>query len=342
MLSKKELNEIKEHLNKSQNPLFLFDDDQDGLCSFLILQRGFDKGKGFPIKSPELNKDYFRKFDELNCDYIFVLDKPKISKDFFEKVQQNNVPLVWIDHHDIDRKEIPNFVNYYNPLFSEEKTNEPVTHLCYNITNNDLWLEIIGCISDRYFPEKEYNLFKEKYPDLIIDSKNPSKIFYLSDIGKISLILGFGLKDKVTNVIRMMKFLKDIRGPHEILNEENKHAFKKRFEVLRKKYEKLIIEAKKQATESNLLFFKYGGETSMSAEVSNRLSFIYPEKIIVVLYESGGKVNISARGEGVKKIILRAIESLEGANGGGHENAVGARIKKEDIDIFKKRLEDLF
>ncbi len=342
MLLKNELNEIKEHLNKSQNPLFLFDDDQDGLCSFLILQRGFDKGKGFPIKSPELNKDYFRKVSELDCDYIFVLDKPKISQDFFEKARQNNVPLVWIDHHDIDRSEIPGFVNYYNPLFSKEKINEPVTHICYNLTKKDLWLEIIGCISDRYFPEKEYDEFKKKYPDLTIDSKDPSKIFYLSEIGKISLILGFGLKDKITNVIKMMKFLKEVSGPHEILSEENKHYFKKRFEVLRKKYDKLVLEAKKQATESELLFFKYGGETSMSAEISNRLRFLFKDKAIIVLYESGGKVNISARGEGIKKIILKAIEGLEGATGGGHENAVGARIKKEDIDIFKKRLEDLF
>ncbi len=341
MLSENELSEIREQLNKSQNPLFLFDDDQDGLCSFLILQRGFKKGKGFPIKSPELNKDYFRKVNELNCDSVFVLDKPKISQDFFEKVRQNNIPLIWIDHHDIDKNEIPDFVSYYNPLFSGKKTNEPVTHICYNIIKKDLWLEIIGCISDRYFPEKEYKEFKIKYPDLVIDSINPSKIFYLSEIGKISLILGFGLKDKVTNVIKMMKFLKDVQGPHDIISEENKHYFKKRFEILRKKYGKLVLEAKKQATESKLLFFRYGGEISMSAEISNKLSFIFPEKIIVVLYESCGKVNISARGNNVRDIIMKAIESLEGATGGGHEKAVGARIMKEDIEIFKENLEKL-
>ena len=61
MLTEKQVKEIKEHLDKAQNPLFLFDNDQDGLCSFLILQKYIKRGKGYPIKvSPELTKDYFR------------------------------------------------------------------------------------------------------------------------------------------------------------------------------------------------------------------------------------------------------------------------------------------
>ena len=36
MLTKKQKTEIKEHLEKSQNPLFFFDNDNDGLMSFLL------------------------------------------------------------------------------------------------------------------------------------------------------------------------------------------------------------------------------------------------------------------------------------------------------------------
>ncbi|HUS50602.1 MAG TPA: hypothetical protein VMZ91_10585, partial [Candidatus Paceibacterota bacterium] len=64
------MEEIKEHLDKSQNPLFFFDNDVDGLCSFLLLQRYIGRGKGVPIKSfPEMTADYFRKINELNADY---------------------------------------------------------------------------------------------------------------------------------------------------------------------------------------------------------------------------------------------------------------------------------
>jgi single-stranded DNA-specific DHH superfamily exonuclease len=39
MLNDKQIDEIREHLEKAQNPLFFFDNDDDGLCSFLLLQR---------------------------------------------------------------------------------------------------------------------------------------------------------------------------------------------------------------------------------------------------------------------------------------------------------------
>ena len=116
MLTQKQVKEIKEHLEQAQNPLFFFDNDPDGLCSFLLLQRWLGRGKGVPIKSfPDLSKDYFRKVSELGADYVFILDKPVISTEFFEEVEKFNVPVVWIDHHEV-QVEIPEFIHYYNPL----------------------------------------------------------------------------------------------------------------------------------------------------------------------------------------------------------------------------------
>ena len=59
MLTLKQITEIREHLEKAQNPLFLFDNDNDGLTSFLILQRFIGRGKGIAIKTfPDLNIFY--------------------------------------------------------------------------------------------------------------------------------------------------------------------------------------------------------------------------------------------------------------------------------------------
>ena len=86
MLTEKQVAEIKSHLEKAQNPLFFFDNDQDGLCSFLLLQKFIERGKGVSIKSfPDLTEEYFRKVHELNADYIFILDKPIVSEKFWEK-----------------------------------------------------------------------------------------------------------------------------------------------------------------------------------------------------------------------------------------------------------------
>jgi single-stranded DNA-specific DHH superfamily exonuclease len=345
MLTQNQIKEIREHLSKAQNPLFLFDNDQDGLCSFLLLQRYIGRGKGFPVKSsPRMNKDYFRKVKELNADYIFILDQPEVSEEFFEEVEKVNLPVVWIDHHEIDLKKvkIPGFVSYYNPLFNKDKTKEPVTALCYQIVNKkeDSWLGVVGCVSDSFFPDF-YKDFKRQYPELAIESKEPFKIFYDSEIGKIARIFGFALKDRVSNVISLIRFLAVVKGPYEILNEsKNNKIFHSRFSEIEGKFNRIIDKAKKEAS-GNLIFFKYAGDTSMSADLANKLMFLFPEKAVIVVYNKGPKVNISARGKNIRKLMLKAIEGLEDATGGGHENAAGAQVRLKDMEEFEKRIREL-
>ncbi len=344
MLTEKQIEEIKEHLNKAQNPVFFFDNDQDGLCSFLLLQKYIGRGKGFPIKtSPALTKDYFRKVEEFNSDYIFILDKPEVSEEFVLEVEKINIPIVWIDHHSIDKEKIPKYVNYYNPLFNKNKNNEPVTYLCQKITNKkeNLWIGVVGCISDNLVPDF-YKDFMKDYPDLCKDEKEAFSIFYGSEIGKVARIIGFGLKDKISNVVSMIKFLISCNTPYDFLEENNKNkSIHKRFQEVDKKYQKILNKAKKISTSKKLLFFKYEGDTSMSSDVANGLKYLFPDKFIVVVYTKGYKANVSARGKDIKKFILPAIEGLEGATGGGHDNAVGAQINKEDIEEFEKRIQRL-
>lgn len=62
MLTTKQVNEIIEHLEKAQNPIFFYDNDADGLCSFLLLNRFLQRGKGVAVKSyPSMDVSYFKK-----------------------------------------------------------------------------------------------------------------------------------------------------------------------------------------------------------------------------------------------------------------------------------------
>jgi len=344
MLTSKQIEEIKEHLDNAQNPVFFFDNDQDGLCSFLLLQKYLGRGKGFPIKtSPALTKDYFRKVEEFNSDYIFILDKPEVSEEFVAEVEKRNIPIIWIDHHNTPKEKIPKYVNYYNPIFNKGKGNEPVTYICYNLTKKkeDRWLAVVGCISDNLVPDF-YKEFMKDFPDLCKDFKDAFDIVYGTEIGKIARILGFGLKDRITNVINMIKFLISCKGPYDFLEENNKNkTIYKRFQDIDKKYQKLLLKAKKEKSNEKLLLFKYAGDTAMSADIANGLKYIFPEKIIVVIYTKTLKASVSARGNNVREIILKAISELKNATGGGHENAAGAQIMNEDIEKFENKLREL-
>src|SRR3989344_2963924 len=163
MLTLKQIDEIRDHLQKAQNPIFYYDNDVDGLCSFLILRRYIGRGKGVAVKSyPDLNVQYAKRVQELNADYVFVLDKPLISSEFVSEIDKMQIPLIWIDHHDIEGSESAvekqiekeNAVFTYNPSKNQgkEKSMEPVTYLAYSIAGRkeDLWLAVMGCIADHY------------------------------------------------------------------------------------------------------------------------------------------------------------------------------------------------
>jgi single-stranded DNA-specific DHH superfamily exonuclease len=341
MLTNKQIKEIREHLEKAQNPVFFFDNDPDGLCSFLILQRFIKRGKGVAIRSfPGMNADYFRKVTELNADYIFILDKPVVSPEFFNEARNFNIPVVWIDHHRTD-SEVPDFVSYYNPAMKEGKDSEPTTYMAYQIADRkeDVWLGVAGCISDRFVPDF-YSDFVKAYPDLAAKGKDAFEIFYKAGIGRLVRIFSFALKDSTTNVMKMIKFLESAKDPYEVLEEckENK-TMHVRFRQIFRKYEKLLEKAKALAGKKKILFFRYSGDLSISADLANELIFLFPEKMVFVFYLSGIKVNISARGKHIRSLFLKALEDFEDATGGGHEDAVGGRIRAEDIEKFKKSIE---
>ena len=344
MLNEKQINEIKEHLEKAQNPLFFFDNDNDGLASFLLLRRFIDRGKGVIIRSfPDLNSSYYKKVTELKPDYIFILDKPLVSRDFLEKVHSDNIPVVWIDHHQVEKQEKIEGVDYYNPYF-ENKTSEPVSYLCYKIVNkkSDIWLALIGNISDCYLPDF-YPEFEKIYPDL--GKKNPKSAFdllYNSEIGRISRILDYSLKDTTTNVVNMLKFMNLVKGPMDILEENSKtKQILKRYSEINGSYQKLMEKARGEVGEK-LIYFQYGGNLSLSSNLSNQLIYEFPDKVVVVVYIKGDVANISIRGKGnIRKLTLIAIDGIIWATGGGHEGATGAKMSVSDLPKFKERIEKL-
>ncbi len=336
MLNKKEVKEIREHLERAQNPIFFFDNDSDGLCSFLLLQRYIGRGKGVCIKSfPFLEKSYFHKVRELNSDYIFILDKPEVSQDFLEEASKLNLPVVWIDHHEIDRDLVPKFVYYYNPIFSSGD-NAPVTTLCYQVSNKkeDLWIAVAGAIADCYLPDY-YAEFEKRYPDLSVKAKKAFDVLYNSEIGKLSAIINAGLKDTTTNVVSMLKFLIKAKTPYEVLEETPKnHLMHKRFKEIEGKYNLLLDKAKQKAGKDKILFFKYSGNLKVNGELANQLSYLFPKKIIIVAYVGDAKVNLSIRGEDILPIFEKVILNFKEAHGGGHQNSVGGQLHVKDLDKF--------
>lgn len=338
MINEKQIAEIRELLNKSENPLFFFDDDADGLCSFLLLYRYIGKGKGVVIKSsPILDVQFLRKVEEYSPDKIFVLDKPKISQDFIDNV---HVPLVWIDHH--APVELSGGVKYFNPRVSNPDAYIPTAYLCYQVTKQNLWIAMCGIIGDWLIPEF-MKKFCEQYQDLFDHvPKDPGDVLYNTKFGRLIIIVSFILKGKTSDVNNCITILSKIENPYEILNQTTSRAkfLYKRFERINKQYQELLTKAKKLVSKDKILLFHYPSkQMSFTSDLANELSYLYPDKLVVIGREKNGEMRLSFRSKTMKlpKMIEKALEDVEGY-GGGHEYACGGNVKTKDFSKFLENL----
>lgn len=347
MLTERQIEEVRENLDKAQNPVFFYDNDVDGLCSYLILRRYLGRGKGVAVKSyPDLGVQYAAKVKEWNADYVFILDKPLISLDFIQEIDKMQVPIIWIDHHDIEgQKPIPTEVNIsiYNPSKNsgKNKSSEPVTYISYKIAHRkeDVWLAIMGCIADHYIPSfaKE---FAKNFPDFWGKVKTPFDAYYKTEIGKLAQALSFGIKDSISHVVALQNFIIGCKGPQDVMAElEGNKPLRARYAEIRKKYDVLLEEAEKDK-EGSLIFFEYSGDLSISSDLSNELAYKNPGKYIAVAFKKGIKSNVSLRGKNIKKLLEELLPSFKDSSGGGHPDAVGARIGTADLQRFKEALKE--
>ena len=341
-LSEKQVNKIKEELDTCKNPLFFFDDDQDGLCAFLLLYRYKREGHGVIVKTtPKLGSIFLRKIDEYDPDRIFILDVANVEDGFLESIK---APVVWVDHHGLLDK---HGVNYFNPRIANHMDNQPTSYMCYQAVQQDIWIAALGCVADWFIPPF-IDEFREQYPDLIENKyRGPGDIIYNSKLGNLIRIFSFALKGKHNDVMKSIKVLTRIKTPYEILNQETSQGkfIYDRYKKINELYEPLLEDVLKTAekTKGRIIVYRYNDDkTSFTSDLSNEAIYRHPDRIILIGREKNDEMKCSIRSS---KIILPPMieKALVGLNGygGGHENACGLNIKTADFEEFLKRFEDM-
>ncbi len=340
MIPEEKIKEIRKLLDNSERPLFFFDDDADGVCSYLLLKKYVDRGRGIIVKSrPCVDSGYVRKIKEYGPDRVFVLDKPGLEQEF---VDDAKVQIVWIDHHPISEIE---GVHYFNPLFEDEEDNRPTTYWCYKVAKKPLWLALCGIIADWHIPADLIDEGKKKYPDLLPEAKNPGQVIYETEFGRLIRILNFMLKGKISDIKKCISILEKIESPYEILNQETPRGkfLYKNFEKVDKLYQKMFKDAVKSGEGKDYLFYTYPyDKMSLSSDLSNELLHNFPDKLILIGRKKEKEVVVSLRGatHDVRGMVAEALEGLQGY-GGGHKHAAGGCISKEDFNVFTSRLKSM-
>lgn len=334
---------IKIEVERAERPIFFYDDDPDGLSSFVQFYKAKGAGKGVIVKSsPQLKPIYLRKVQEYNADVVFVLDKPLISEEFINGL---DIPLRWIDHHESQKNWINGFkkdIFYYNPRDSLGM-NIPVSDIAYRVFKENLWMAMVGAVGDWTLPEFSSD-FCNEYPDLLDPSiKEPGKALFESELGHLIKIISFMLKGNTRRINSAIMSLLKVNSPYEILHQSSPPGkfIYKGVESIEKEYNKHLEEAKRAAKDNFLIYLYEGKRFSFTKELSNELLYLFPDKLIIVGRETKGIFKLSIRASNVElpPIVEAALQGLSGS-GGGHEHACGAEVKHDDLDLFIERIKN--
>lgn len=336
MLTEKEITFLRKELESAQNPLYFYDSDPDGLCSFLLLYKKYKEGKGIILAgAPTVDKRFLRKVRELEPDKIVVLDKHKIEDEFVQAVKQ---PIFWIDHHDV----IPTTVHYFNPKKQDPTAYIPTSRMAYQVAPEEvnLWIAMVGCLADYYLPDFTEK-FSEMYPWLLSKPADLDTMLYRRPVGKLVRVISFLLKGPTLEVKKSIAILTKLSGPEEIMHQTTAQGkfLWKRFLHINKRYEEIITQIRKNVTSSKLLVYTYGSERwSFTADLANELKSRYPKKVIIIARKKDNEYRCSLRARfPINKAIERALVGIDGY-GGGHPQACGAGIKAHCWEQFLENL----
>src|SRR3989338_3019702 len=254
------LKQIKSYLEKSLNPLIFFDDDADGLSSFLLIRKFLDKGKGVAVKHNILDDSYLKSIEYYNPDLILVLDKHGISQDFVDKV---NIPILWIDHHPIEEVK---GVKHFNPKYFDPKDNRPTSYWCYEITKENLWIAAIGIVAD--WGLEHHQEFIKTYKGLSNPEFNdPPDVLFNTKLGLLAKLFTFILTGKTQDSKKCINILTKI-------NDALKNS--------------LIYK-------NILVYTYYIKDASYTGVLANELIYKHPDKVIIIAREKEDKMRLSIR-----------------------------------------------
>jgi len=281
---------------------------------------------------PHITTEFLRKVEEVAPDKVFVLDVALVDQEFIDGCP---VPVVWVDHHDIVQRER---VAYFNPRLRGQNVPTPV--LLYQVTQKDLWIATVGSIGDWYLPAFAKD-FSEQYPDLLPASvKTVEEALFNTPLSVVIKAFSFILKGRTTDVNKAIAVLTKVESPYEITRQDTSRGrliFKK-YEEINELYNGMLDKAfaKMNDSEKLLVYTYVDDKLSLTKDLANELLYRYGDKIIVLGRERHGEVRCSLRspaGINLKPALEKALVGIEGY-GGGHENACGAAIKKEDFERF--------
>lgn len=322
---------LEKILKNYQKIKIVFDRDVDGLMSCLIvlcvLEKLNKKVEYFSIKVKDL-KNFLSKQKNSNCLYIFL--DLSIEKEFLAEIKNKKLKCIWIDHHQL---KVFSFKDIFliNPALINSSIYLPTSAISYIIFDRIyhidklLFFASIGIVADKgeKFSEnilkKAERKFNLKIEDFFEISKKVNSLFiFEKDIEKYV--------PKMRNIafFKSKELNKIYNKAQKILSKEFKNAIKKHIEI------------------GSFFLYKIRTKFNIRSTIANMLSQEFKDKIIIVYEIRKNEIIMSLRSNDSKINLLEIFSkfNINFKSFGGHKNACGAVMSKEEFKKFLKKLKE--
>lgn len=334
-----QLQDFRERVLAAERPLFFFDDDGDGLCSYLLCFRARG-GDGYGTRvhgSATVTSDFLRKVEENKPDLIVILDKPYVEQEFLDGVA---CPVLWLDHHEPQTMQGAH-LTYYNPRIADDADNRCTTHWVYHALGKpeDLWIGAVGCVGDWQITDVA-QAFHKQDPELLPAVATAPQALFDTPFGELARVFQFNLKGDARDVRTAIKIFTRVETHTELLEHKTPRAklLWKRYEKINREYHRLLAQVRASASDEPILTHIFDDlPISLISELSNQMIHEYPDKIIFLARRHGGdhKLSIRSAGTPVAPSVKKALErSGARGNAGGHTLACGGKIPDDDFPKF--------
>lgn len=327
----KKIRELEKILEADGEKLLVFHHDADGICSAALLLNFFPKMKFAPLEGPRLDKKTVGNMLSSGAETIIFLDLPVDQE--FESLMllKKKARIVVIDHHIAERDLGRWGILHINPKL-EKDVYLPTSCMVYKMLEKlerkpapFKWISCIGVYGD--YGMKDCAAFLKS-------CEIPRK-----DMNLGSELLSAAVTMKgLSGAVSALKYLMMADGFADFSRSSElkswKAAVKKEFDAIMGRFD----GGKELYPESGLVVYEIRSKLNVTSAVSNRLSEMLPDFVVMIKKKSGNEFKLSLRCQSgmvnLGKMVKKCAEGI--GSGGGHVKAAGALVS--DYGKFLDRL----
>ena len=333
-VSFEEAKKFLEEINEKDKVAIFTHNDLDGFVCGVLFYDYLKKKKCKKIEVffIDYGKSKISDFNFKDKNKIIISDlAPELIVNDLKKISKK-IQVFYTDHH--QSKENIDLKNVFE-LRTTDFGYIPSSRTVFELVGGKKWLAILGVLAD--FGDK-YEENKD-FIDCFLKEENKSLEYFKNDL-MYMLSRAIIYFQKYNNEEKFFQILKDVNLIKEL------EIFRKYSDEVKKEFDKLVEEFEKRREEKNkIVFFYFEPFYNIKSLLINYLSSKKPEKIFFFLTKNQNFISISLRNQSKKynlyNLLKDCVKGLDGASAGGHINAAGGQIKKEDLEKFKKKLSSL-